>query len=399
MEWFDFGLFVFLAPLIGAKFFASHDSNSATLAALGVFASGFIARPLGAILFGHWGDRAGRSQTLRYSILLITLTTIFIGLLPSYETMGINASILFVALRVIQGLSIGGEYGGVMIYLAESAPANRRGFMTSFAATGANAGFLLATIVVMILKFSLTETQLQSWGWRLPFIFIGIIGCIVFYSRFQLTETSIYLQLKDQNRLQKKPLLTALRLAPKQLLKILGLTSMSATFYCVFFGCMPIYLSTHLGLNSIHAFTIQTIFLTLMLCLVPIAGICGDYLGRKHILLITAGSIIILTVPCFYLLNIGSTYPTIFALSIATLLSSFDQGNTSTAVVEACPADIRYSGVSLSYNIGNALFGGTAPLVVYILTQFNYLAPAYYLIGMAMISLLTILTLTNSYSA
>ncbi len=397
LEWFDFALFIFLAPVIGENFFPSHDMHSATLAALGVFAAGFIARPIGGILFGHIGDRNGRSKTLLYSILLVTLATFFTGFLPTYANIGILAPILFTGFRILQGLSVGGEYSGIMVYLAESAPNHRRGFITSFAATGANIGFLLATVVVMLLKFLLPLSAILAWAWRLPFIIIGALGLIIFYFRLKLIETPAYLHLKKTRRIEKQPLLSALRSAPGALLKILGITCVSSTFYYVFFGYMPQYLNQNLNISSSLAFALQSLALLLMLFLVPLAAICGDRFGRKKMLIISTLCILTLTLPSFYLLNTRAISAIALALSIATIICSIDQGNSLTAVVENCPLNVRYSGVSFSYNLGNALFGGTAPLIVNLLTtHMSNIAPAYYLMGMGVVSLIAILTLANA---
>jgi MHS family proline/betaine transporter-like MFS transporter len=176
LEWFDFALFIFMAPIIGEHFFPQQAPHLATQEALLVFAVGFICRPLGGIIFGHYGDTRGRAKVLRYSTLLITLSTLFVGLLPSYHTIGIAATILFIALRLAQGFSIGGEYSGALIYLTESADPKKRGFTTSFAAVGANIGFLLATLSFILLKMFCSSQALHDWCWRLPFIFTGLPG-------------------------------------------------------------------------------------------------------------------------------------------------------------------------------------------------------------------------------
>lgn len=396
LEWFDFGLFIFMAPLIGAKFFPPLAGVSNTLEALMVFAGGFICRPLGGILFGHLGDTRGRAQTLRLSVLLIAVSTLLVGLLPSYNSIGILAPILFTLLRLAQGISIGGEYSGVMIYLAESAPQKQRGFITSFAATGANFGFLLATISYMLLKIFLSKELIADWGWRIPLIFAGVPGLIILYFRFKLKETRIYSHLKLTHHLTTQPFITAIRYAPKQLLKILGLTCMSSSFYYVFFGFMPTYLETYIGIPMKIALIMQTGLLITMLFLVPLAGFFGDYFTRKKMLVLTAICIILSVLPCFYLLQEKSIFAVILSLCIATLLSSLDQGNSLTAVVENCPDNVRYSGIAFSYNLGMALFGGTAPLIVTLLTQkLGLLAPAYYLILMASISLIAASTLLS----
>ena len=170
IEWFDFGLFIFIAPIIGAKFFPQASAGNATIEALIVFAAGFLCRPLGGIFFGYFGDTRGRAKTLRVSILIITISTVLVGFIPSYEEIGLTAPVLFILLRLIQGVSIGGEYSGIIIYLAESAQRNKRGFTTSFAAIGANLGFLLAAVTLMLLHLFFNEKVIADWAWRLPFL-------------------------------------------------------------------------------------------------------------------------------------------------------------------------------------------------------------------------------------
>lgn len=390
LEWLDFGLFIFMAPILGSTFFPQNSVNTATVYTLMVFSVGFICRPLGGILFGHYGDTRGRTKVLRISVLIISLPTLLIGLMPSYKTIGIAAPILLISLRLIQGLSIGGEYSGVMVYLAESAPAGKRGFITSFAASGANLGFLLATLFYLLLNLWATEDTIRTWAWRLPFILAGLPGSIVIYYRYKLTETQVYKKLRAQHRLEVKPLIAVMKYAPYQLLKIVGMTCMGSAFYYVFFGYMPTFLERFMGFPLTTALFIQSCSLIGMLFLVPLAGLCGDYFSRKKMLIVTALGIMVLVLPCFYLIQANTTLTIILALSIAVILSSLEQGNTLTAIVENCPENVRYSGIAFSFNLGTALFGGTAPLMVTLLTEtFNSLVPSYYLIFMAAVSLFT----------
>ncbi len=196
-----------MAPIIGVKFFPQASAANTTIEALFVFATGFLFRPLGGIVFGYFGDTCGRSKTLRISISVITLSTVLISVIPSYDEIGITASILLILLRLIQGLSIGGEYSGTMIYLAESAPRNKRGFVTSFAAIGANSGFLLATAALMLLHLFFTEEAINHWAWRLPFLLIGLLGSLIIYYRFTLSETPVYSHLQKNIALCLPPLL------------------------------------------------------------------------------------------------------------------------------------------------------------------------------------------------
>ncbi len=301
IEWFDFGLFIIMAPIIGAKFFPEASASSATLNALIVFAVGFLCRPLGGIFFGYFGDTRGRAKTLRISILIITISTFLVGIMPSYEKIGVMATILFILLRLSQGISIGGEYSGAMIYLAESAPHNKRGLTTSFAAIGANLGLLFATITSMLLHLFFNEKAISDWAWRLPFLLIGLPGSLIIYYRFKLSETPVYSELQKKHRIEAMPFIAAIKFAPYQLLKILGLTCMGSTFYYVFFGYMPHYLEHHIGFSMLNALTIESIMLIIMLFAVPLAGMCGDYFTRKKMLTITSIAILLLVLPCFYL--------------------------------------------------------------------------------------------------
>lgn len=396
LEWFDFGLFIFMAPIIGEKFFPPSTPFFTTLQPLMVFAAGFICRPLGGIFFGHLGDTQGRASSLRFSLLIITFATVVVGILPTYADLGFLSSILFTLLRLLQGISIGGEYSGVMIYLAESAPARQRGFITSFAATGANLGFILATAIFALCTLLISPSDFLQWGWRLPFLLIGLPAAVIFYYRFKLAETRVYSHLKRTHHLEARPFFTALTEAPLNLLKILGLTCMSSTLYYVFFGFMPFYLKHYLGVEEQAALLMQASLLITMLFLVPLAGWFGDYFSRKKMMVVTAAGSLFLVLPCFYLLQTQSLSLVFLALCLATLLSSFDQGNSLTAVVENCPAKVRYSGIAFSYNLGMAIFGGTAPLFVTLLVKsFSLLAPAYYLMLMSFISLIAALSLVG----
>ncbi|HAT8179935.1 TPA: MFS transporter [Legionella pneumophila] len=397
IEWFDFGLFIFMAPIIGAKFFPQASASNVTIEALIVFAAGFLCRPFGGIFFGYFGDTRGRAKTLRISILIITISTFLIGIIPSYEEIGLIAPILFIFLRLIQGISIGGEYSGIMIYLAESAQHNKRGFTTSFAAIGANLGFLLATVTLMLLHLFFTEDIITAWAWRLPFLLIGIPGSFIIYYRFKLSETPVYSQLQKKHSLESVPFIAAIKFAPYQLLKILGLTCMGSTFYYVFFGYMPTYLEHYIGFSWAGALTIENLMLIIMLFTVPLAGMCGDYFTRKKMLIITSMAIIFLVLPCFYLLQSKSILLALLSLGAATILSSLEQGNTLIAIVENCPENVRYSGIAFSYNLGNALFGGSTPLIVTLLTEkIGLITPAYYLIFMASITLITATTILSN---
>ena len=386
IEWLDFGLFIYLAPIIGAQFFPIGDSQTAAITAFAVFAAGSICRPLGGILFGHLGDRIGRAKTLRWSILCISFSTLLIGLLPTYHYIGAFASLLFVGTRLVQGLSVGGEYSGIAVYLSESAKEGRVGFSTSFAAAGANLGFLFATLSTIILQSYLTNSN-RDWIWRLPFLLSGGLGFLILYFRLKLLETPVYQQLKVAKHVERKPLWTALRMHRGLVLIIVGLTCMGSTFYFVFFGFMPTFLAQHHIDTFRQGLSLQAILLTLMLVFIPVAGYAGDRYGRRKLLFCTSCAMLILILPCFYLLQ----WFTLPVLLIAAILSSLEQGNTLVTASENCPPQVRYSTVAFSYNLGNAIFGGTAPLIASLLAKkIGMMAPGFYLLITCSLGLLAI---------
>lgn len=394
IEWFDFGLFIYFAPIIGEIYFPMTNPASSTLAAFTVFVTGYICRPLGGIIFGFFGDTAGRVKSLRSSIFIMSMATFIISILPGEKVIGIAAPIIFIFIRMLQGISAGGEYCGVMIYLAESAPFSKRGFITSFAGSSASLGFLLATLMIILLRTTVSEQDINNWGWRISFALLGLIGIIIFIFRLRLSETQAYKYLLSNNHIDQKPLIAALRYTPKSLLKIFFLTCISSTFYILFFGYMPEYIKQVSHIPLLTAFNIQAGMLSAMLILIPCGGILGDYYGRKNMLILTCTAMILLAYPFFYLLNTQNYFLILLALSTATLLSALDQGCNLAAFVENCPIDVRYSGLGFAYNMGNALFGGTTPLVISLLiSHASTMAPAYYLIACGCISLLAIFTL------
>ena len=398
LEWLDFGLFIFLAPIIGQSFFPTAQANTAELAALGIFAAGFLCRPIGGIIFGHFGDKIGRAKPLRFSILTIAISTFLVGLIPTYAMIGIAAPILFTLLRLAQGIAIGGEYSGIMTYLAESASVKNRGFITSFAATGANLGFFLATLLILMLQHYVVPANMLSWGWRLPFFIIGTLGAVIAYYRLQLVETPAYQHLKTLKQVEAVPLFEALRKAPKSLFIIFGLNCMSSTFYYIFFGYMPDYLQHYLGLSSHQAFLMESYALVGMLFLVPLMGIAGDRIGRRKMLLMTTLGIIICVVPFFYMLQTHYFYMIVAVMGMATLLSSMDQGNTLTTIVENCPLNVRYSGIAFSYNLSAAVFGGLSPLIVVgMINLFDPIAPGYYIMATAGVGFLAVIFLSRDF--
>ncbi len=390
LEWYDFGLFTLFSSILAKLFLPNYDSFTASLSIFAIFATGFICRPLGAVLFGHFGDKIGRIRTLRYSVLCTALPTVLIACLPTYESMGLFSAIALIALRLIQGICIGGEFSGIIIYLAESAPQHRRAFYTSFAGTAANLGILSATGIDLLLHFFLDAHQLESYGWRLAFLLGGIITIVILLSRSRLPETHVFEKLKPQQRALHLPIAEVIRKMPWQLLRIVALTAVGASLYYTAFVYISTYLFEVTNLAKETILEIQSLCIISMLLLVPLFGIFCDRLGRKRSMLLISLSTLFLILPCFHFFLQGTVMSVILAMAILTLISSLEQATTSITVVENFPARLRYSGISFGYNIGLAVFGGTAPFIASSLmaSTHNPVAPAYFLFVAALITFL-----------
>ena len=379
LEWYDFGLFAIYSSLFSQLFFPSHDPHVALLATFGVFAAGFICRPIGALLFGYFGDKRGRVETLRLSVLMISLPTLLIGFLPTYSQIGIFAPLLLTVIRLWQGISLGGEHSGNIIYLAESAPVKHRAVITSLGGTGANLGILLASIVGGLSSYFFTDAEFKAWGWHLPYLVSGILCLLIYAVRLKMQETRVFVQLQKEHQIAENPIKVMVKDNLPYVLRTLGLVCMGSTYYYFCFIYIPLFLTE----NS-H----QSVFKTSSLMMFFMAAAICDRVGRRKMLLFNAAFIAIIIVPGFYLVAHSYLISAIWVMSVLTIGSSLEQGATSIAVVENYPVPARYTGLSFGYNVGNGFFGGTLPLVCEWLrykTQIA-LAPAMYIVVCALIT-------------
>jgi MHS family proline/betaine transporter-like MFS transporter len=382
LEWYDFGLYAIYSPLFSRLFFPNEDPHIALIMTFSVLAVGFMCRPIGALIFGYLGDSRGRAKTLRLSILMISLPTLLIGFLPTYASVGLLAPALLILIRIWQGISLGGEYSGTLIYLTESAPKNQRATITSFAATGANLGILLASLVSAGTSFILSDAVFQSYGWRIPYILSGFLSLFVYFKRLKMQETNVFETLKKKHSLVANPITFVLKNNIPQILRILGMACMGGTFYYLCFIYMPTFLMQNLHYSITQASGLMTFFIGTMIVLVPLAGMLCDRVSRRKMLLFNAALIAIVTIPGFYLLGEQSVVLVVVILALFTIASSLEQAATCVAVVENYPPPARYTGLSIGYNISNAVFGGTAPLVCeWLISKTHFLlAPAFYIV-------------------
>jgi len=387
LEWYDFGLFSSFALIFAQLFFPDSIPAVALVKVFGIYALGFLCRPLGALLFGIMGDHKGRAKTLRASILLISLPTFLIAFVPSFQTAGILGPVLLVCLRLIQGISLGGEFTGTLIYLTEIAPPRHRALYASLAGTIANLGFLAANGIAFLLRQFMSPSMFTLYGWRVAFIIGGLIGLLILYLRRMLIETSTFVHLQEQHRIVPTPFMTALKQFPRKMLLVVGLAMLGAVFYYTWF----IYLFNLLPATQLAHSTVellQSLCLGCMLILVPLGGWVCDLLGRRYSFFIVAGGVFSCAWLCFHWITSGHLGLTLTGLGILTVLSSLEQATTSVTVVEQVPAVVRYTALSVSYNLTQAIFGGTGPLIAawLVFVWHNPTAPAFYLMVIAAIT-------------
>src|SRR5690606_20002913 len=302
VEWFDFAIYGFLATYIAANFFPAGDDTAALLNTFAIFAAAFVVRPLGGFFFGPLGDRIGRQRVLALVILLMSGATLTMGLLPTYESIGVLAPLLLLLLRCLQGFSAGGEYGGGAVYLAEFAPDRRRGLIVTFMAWSGVLGFLLGSVTVTALQVALPDQVMTDVGWRIPFLLAGPLGLIGLYIRLRLDDTPAFTALSEQEEVAQSPLREAVQTAWRSILQVIGLMIIFNVAYYVVFAYMPTYLIKELGLSSSDAFISSTIACVVALVLIlPLAAL-SDRIGRKPLLVGGAIAFAVLAYPLFLLL-------------------------------------------------------------------------------------------------
>ncbi|MCG5433949.1 MFS transporter [Mycobacterium sp. MYCO198283] len=398
VEWFDFAIYGFLATYIAANFFPKGDDTAALLNTFAIFAAAFFMRPLGGFVFGPLGDRLGRQRVLALVILLMSGATIAIGLLPTYDAIGVVAPLLLLILRCLQGFSAGGEYGGGAVYLAEYAQHRRRGYTVTFIAWSGVLGFLLGSITVTLLQAGLPADAMESWGWRIPFLIAGPLGLVGLYIRLRLDDTPEFTELDRADRVASSPLREAVTTAWPQVLRVIGLFIVFNVGYYVVFTYLPTYLIKTLRFSKTASFlSITLASLTALILILPLAAL-SDRIGRRPLLLAGAVGFIVLGYPLFALMNTGSVAAAIAAHCVLAAIESTFVSVAVTTGVEMFATRVRYSGFSIGYNVSVAAFGGTTPYVVTWLTAEtgNAMAAAWYLIAAAVISVATVLTVAES---
>lgn len=398
VEWFDFAIYGFLATFIAANFFPAGNETAALLNTFAIFAAAFFMRPLGGFVFGPLGDKLGRQRVLALVILLMSGATVLIGVLPTYASIGVAAPLLLLLLRCLQGFSAGGEYGGGAVYLAEFASERRRGLTITFMVWSGVLGFLLGSITVTLLQALLPTAAMESYGWRIPFLIAGPLGLVGLYIRLRLDETPHFAELSKTDRVADSPLREAFTTSWRPILQVIGLFIVFNVGYYVVFTFLPTYFIKTLEFSKTDAFlSITLASLVALILILPLAAL-SDRIGRRPMLIAGSVAFAVFGYPLFLLLNSGSLVGAIVAHCGLAVIESIYVSTAVSAGVELFATTVRYSGFSIGYNICVAGFGGTTPYVVTWLTAEtgNNLAPAWYLVVAAVVSLATVVTLQES---
>ncbi|MFI5657109.1 MFS transporter [Streptomyces sp. NPDC051684] len=397
VHWFDWAAYAYLAGTVAKVFFPADDSTTGLLAVFGVFAVSFGVRPIGALVFGPLGDKIGRKRTLSLVIFMMSGATLAIGLLPGYDSIGIAAPVLLVVLRLVQGFAAGGEFGSAASFLAESAPRRRRGFGVSWLEVGSLLGFLAGSFVFLLLSSGLDDTQLTSWGWRIPFLVaapLGVIGVII---RNKIEDTPEYRALEANDTVPRSPARELLRTHKRQLLQAAGLmTAMHVPFYAVL-TYLVTYETDHLGHSADSAALLSTVISLLGLVLVPLFGALSDRVGRKPVFIVATGALLVVSTPAFWLMRTGMAGTWIGGLALGAILAAI-LGTYAVWSAEVFPTRTRQSGLSISYNVTAALFAGTVPYLMTLLISAtgSTLVPGPYLMVFAVGGLVAALSLKET---
>jgi MHS family proline/betaine transporter-like MFS transporter len=404
MEWFDFGVYSYLAATIGKVFFPGASPTAQLISSFATFAAAFVVRPLGGLVFGPLGDRIGRQKVLATTMIMMAAGTFVIGLIPSYATIGIAAPVLLLLARMVQGFSTGGEYGGATTFVAEYSPDRRRGFLSSWLDFGTFVGYALGSALVTVLNLWLTEDQMLSWGWRLPFLIAGPLGLIGLYMRLKLEESPAFQQQLDEHEksLAQESVGTEFKTIVKKhwrpLLVCMGIVLLyNVTNYMVT-GYLPTYQTETLGRSSGFADVLVLVGMVWIVVLITFLGRLSDHVGRRPLYAVGAAAMIVLAVPAFLLIKSdGTVAPVLGVLLLSTLLACFAAPSAAT-LPALFPTAVRYAAMGIGFNFAVAAFGGTTPLFTEALVSItgDELMPAYYLMAAGAIGLVTVRFLPES---
>lgn len=398
VEWYDFAIYSYSVPIIATIFFPPGDRTTAVIAAFALYGVAFLARPLGGVFWGNLGDKVGRRNTLAAVILIMGGATMLIGLLPTYDTIGLLAPTLLAVLRLVQGFSGGGEFTGSTSFITEYAPENRRGLYAATSATFTTLPSILGGLTVLAFTAALPEDAYASWGWRIPFLIGGPLALVGLFIRLRMQETPAFRRIERAEHVEAMPVREAIRDHFKNIMLVFAIASLSGLGAYTIGTYFVTYLVETIGLTQTTAILANSAAFIVSIPLVPLVGLLGDQIGRKPLLYIGTVGFIVLSVPGYALAGSGGLGTAILGQLLVVLPWSFVVSAVVVIQVEIFPTRVRYSGASIGYNAAYMIFGGTAPLVAtYLVLQTDSnIAPAIYLVAVAVLVLLVVLALPET---
>lgn len=401
IEWYDFFIFGTAAAIaFNVLFFPTADPVIGTLLAFSTFAVAFVARPIGGIVFGHFGDRIGRKSMLVVTLSLMGIATFLIGVLPTYETIGVWAPLLLVTLRFVQGFSLGGEYGGAVLMAVEHASSRQRGFYGSWVQMGVPTGLILANAVFLPIS-ALPDQQFLSWGWRIPFLLSVLLVAVGLVIRLTIIESPGFRRAKETNAVTRLPIISVLRTYPKQVLLIAGAyVSAGVTFYVTgVFGLS--YGTEQLGLERSTMLWLVLVSMIVTFFALPAFGSLSDRIGRKPVFLAGVAAMGLFAFPWFWLLNTKQFAAMLAGYLLIFIPYSACYGTMATFFAELFGLQVRYSGLSLGYTLGTVFGSALAPILATYLLELTgtETSIAIYMVLMAVISIISTLLLTETYQS
>lgn len=407
LEWFDFLIYATAAALVlGHQFFPSFSSALGTLASFATFAVGFIARPLGGIIAGHVGDRFGRKPPLVVATIVMAAATFGVGVLPNYDSIGIWAPVLLVIFRLVQGLGVGAQWGGAALLLTEHAPVRKRGFYGSLIQTGAIFGSVLGSAFYLVLTSTLSSSQFQSWGWRVPFLSGLLLLALGIWVQLRIEDTPVFRSLQRQSEqsrsaagVRRAPLADAVRHHWRAILQATGaFFVVNATFYILISGILD-YATSTVGLSQDTALVCVLVAGATEVVSMPYFGALSDRIGRRKLYLTGTVLMAAWAFPMFLLIGTGSIVAMLIALLVGFTIHATMYGPQAALYAEMFPAEVRYSGASLGYQIASVFAGGLAPFIMTALLAAtgSSWSVSLYIIGTAVITFVSVFTIKERF--